>query len=63
MFDFIVGTSVLKAKQFAMFLDGVPINTNICSFMEAWAVMFPTYYVFNIEYVQKGAGTLEFFQR
>ncbi|XP_048019935.1 uncharacterized protein LOC125251074 [Megalobrama amblycephala] len=60
-----LGESILGAKKWMLSIDGrVVLQLNDRSdFTHALAVFFASYYVFNMEYPEEAATTLEFIQR
>ncbi|KAK3882790.1 hypothetical protein Pcinc_012868 [Petrolisthes cinctipes] len=58
-----VGTSLLMADRFMLSIDGVIINNNFTNFRVALAMLFSSYYIFNIQYPSDAEATLEFIQR
>ena len=62
----LLGDSILSAKQWMLALEGkvfiTPTNLQM-DFTSALAVLFGSYYAFNIEYQPEAASTLDFIQR
>ncbi|XDV33478.1 hypothetical protein PO909_003877 [Leuciscus waleckii] len=60
-----LGESILGAKKWMLSIEGrVVLQLSDCSeFTSALAVLFASYYVFNMEYPEEAATTLEFIQR
>ena len=59
----VTGDSHLKAEQYLVLVDGKVLVSNITSYINSLAVLFGTYYAFNIQYPTDAEATLEFMQR
>lgn len=62
---FVTGDSVLQAKTWMLTMEGRVIiqPQELMDFSSALAVLFGCYYVFNVQYQEEAASTLEFIQR
>ncbi|XP_048245216.1 uncharacterized protein LOC124118583 [Haliotis rufescens] len=58
-----LGDSYLNAEQFMVLVDGRVLVKRMTSFISSLAVLFGSYYVFNIQYPASAVATLEFMQR
>ncbi|XP_067652038.1 uncharacterized protein [Haliotis asinina] len=57
------GDSVLAGQHYTVMCDHLVISPRLNSFIDAFAMLFAAFYVFNIEYQTGSAATLEFIQR
>ncbi|XP_067659572.1 uncharacterized protein [Haliotis asinina] len=57
------GDSVLAGQHYTVMCDHLVISPRLNSFIDAFAMLFASFYVFNIEYQTGSAVTLEFIQR
>ncbi|RXN05325.1 hypothetical protein ROHU_033470 [Labeo rohita] len=60
-----LGESILGAEKWMLSIEGRVVLqlSDVSDFTSALAVLFGSYYVFNIEYPEEAATTLEFIQR
>jgi len=59
----VAGSLLLKSNTYAIYLDQQCVVSQVTSFLEIWAALFATYFVFNVEYLPSTVCTMEFFQR
>jgi len=59
---YIPGSSVFAVSESILVVDGQVLG-RFNSFSSARALLFGSYYIFNIQYPKEAAGTLEFLQR
>ena len=59
---FISGRTILKPSKIFLTSDGTVLGT-AANIEEGIALLFSSYYVFNLEYAAQAQVTLEFFQR
>lgn len=53
----------MSASRFMLSIDGMVVNDHISTFVAGLAMLFSSYYNFNIMYPVDCAATLEFIQR
>uniref|UniRef100_A0A672HBJ7 Sterile alpha motif domain containing 3 n=1 Tax=Salarias fasciatus TaxID=181472 RepID=A0A672HBJ7_SALFA len=58
-----LGESILEAKRWMLSIEGKVVLQLSSDFTSALSVLFGSYYVFNIEYPEEAATSLEFIQR
>ena len=62
MYFMFKGDDIYDAEEYILFLDG-KASTHTDNIFSAVAVLFASYYVFNIEYPTEACITMEFIQR
>jgi hypothetical protein len=59
----ISGDSPMNAKGFFLAVDRTLCSGKIINFARALAILFASFYIFNIKYPTESGSTLEFLQR
>ena len=59
----VLGDQLHKSDAFRLVVDNTVICSSIQTPLVAVALLFGSYFLFNIEYPQEGSATLEFIQR
>lgn len=62
MYFMLKGDDIYNAEEYIVFLDG-KASTHTDNIFSAVAILFSSYYVFNIEYPKEACVTMEFIQR
>lgn len=57
------GSRLLTGTSYMVAVDRVVVSDLLTNFTTALALLFSTFYVFNIEYPPGGSVTMEFIQR